>query len=134
MTLSLLFPYALLFDDGALVNRASLLQGYKGLIVISLFSELCRYHAFIFSFSGLQEKGIPINSSYAVSPHHSGVYPVHEELYEAWKDVWEIKVTSTEEYPHLYPAWRRRGFIHRDIMVRKVQENYLMNHLLRNIL
>eukprot|EP00794_Sanderia_malayensis_P012046 gene12046-13289_t len=61
--------------------------------------------------------GLPIASNYSVSPHHSGVYPVHEDLYNAWKEVWGIKVTSTEEYPHLYPAWMRRGFIHRDIMV-----------------
>lgn len=54
---------------------------------------------------------------YAVAPHHSGVYPVHSQLYEAWKAVWGIKVTSTEEYPHLRPARYRRGFIHNDIMV-----------------
>ena len=66
----------------------------------------------------LQEWGIPIHHQYAVAPHHSGVYPVHEELYSAWKNVWDIRVTSTEEYPRLYPAWRRRGFVHRGIMVR----------------
>lgn len=54
---------------------------------------------------------------YAVAPHHSGVYPVHVQLYEAWKQVWSIKVTSTEEYPHLKPARYRRGFIHNGIMV-----------------
>lgn len=52
---------------------------------------------------------------YAVAPHHSGVYPVHSQLYEAWKAVWGIKVTSTEEYPHLRPARYRRGFIHNGI-------------------
>jgi hypothetical protein len=52
-----------------------------------------------------------------VAPHHAGVYPVHEPLYEAWKKVWNIKVTSTEEYPHLRPARLRRGFMHRNIMV-----------------
>jgi len=52
-----------------------------------------------------------------VAPHHSGVYPVHETLYTAWKHVWNVKVTSTEEYPHLRPARLRRGFIHRGIMV-----------------
>lgn len=51
-----------------------------------------------------KEKGIPIDSGYSVSPHHSGVYPVHELLYTAWKKVWNIRVTSTEEYPHLRPA------------------------------
>jgi len=65
-----------------------------------------------------KDHGIPTGSGYSVSPHHSGVYPVHEGLYEAWKRVWNIKVTSTEEYPHLRPARLRRGFIHRNIMVR----------------
>lgn len=50
------------------------------------------------------EHGIPTNSCYSVSPHHSGVYPVHEPLYEAWRKVWDVRVTSTEEYPHLRPA------------------------------
>lgn len=66
-----------------------------------------------------KDHGIPTVSGYSVSPHHSGVYPVHEGLYEAWKRVWNIKVTSTEEYPHLRPARLRRGFIHRNIMVRR---------------
>lgn len=65
----------------------------------------------------LQEHGIPTDMGYAVAPHHSGVYPVHVQLYEAWKQVWSIKVTSTEEYPHLKPARYRRGFIHNGIMV-----------------
>lgn len=34
-----------------------------------------------------KEKGIPTDSGYSVSPHHSGVYPVHELLYTAWKKV-----------------------------------------------
>ncbi|KAG9331690.1 hypothetical protein JZ751_018433 [Albula glossodonta] len=62
-----------------------------------------------------KEHGIPTNMGYAVAPHHSGVYPVHVQLYEAWKKVWGIKVTSTEEYPHLKPARFRRGFIHSGI-------------------
>jgi hypothetical protein len=33
------------------------------------------------------EKGLPVNSGYSVAPHHSGVYPVHEQLYTAWKQV-----------------------------------------------
>lgn len=64
-----------------------------------------------------QEHGIPTHMGYAVAPHHSGVYPVHIQLYEAWKKVWHIRVTSTEEYPHLKPARYRRGFIHNGIMV-----------------
>jgi len=59
-----------------------------------------------------EKHGLPVNTSYAVSPHHSGVYPVHEQLYESWKKVWGIRVTSTEEYPHLHPARLRRGFVH----------------------
>lgn len=60
---------------------------------------------------------LPLSTGYSIAPHHSGVYPVHEPLYEAWKKVWDIKVTSTEEYPHLRPDRLRRGFIHRGIMV-----------------
>lgn len=69
------------------------------------------------TLSSLQEHGIPTDMGYAVAPHHSGVYPVHVQLYEAWKQVWSIRVTSTEEYPHLKPARYRRGFIHNGIMV-----------------
>lgn len=73
-------------------------------------------------------KGIPTDSGYSVSPHHSGVYPAHELLYLAWKKVWNIKVTSTEEYPHLRPARLRRGFIHRNIMVLPRQTCGLFTH------
>lgn len=62
-------------------------------------------------------KAIPADSGYSISPHHSGVYPAHELLYTAWKKVWNVKVTSTEEYPHLRPARLRRGFVHRNIKV-----------------
>ncbi|KAJ7401657.1 hypothetical protein BTVI_93724 [Pitangus sulphuratus] len=65
---------------------------------------------------------------YAVAPHHSGVYPVHIQLYEAWKKVWHIRVTSTEEYPHLKPARYRRGFIHNGIMVLPRQTCGLFTH------
>ena len=58
-----------------------------------------------------------MNLSYAVAPHHSGVYPTHDALYEAWQRVYQLKVTSTEEYPHLKPARRRRGFIYKNIKV-----------------
>uniref|UniRef100_A0A8C4S1X3 [heparan sulfate]-glucosamine N-sulfotransferase n=1 Tax=Erpetoichthys calabaricus TaxID=27687 RepID=A0A8C4S1X3_ERPCA len=74
------------------------------------------------------EHGIPTDMGYAVAPHHSGVYPVHVQLYEAWKKVWEIKVTSTEEYPHLKPARYRRGFIHNNIMVLPRQTCGLFTH------
>ena len=58
-----------------------------------------------------------MNLSYAVAPHHSGVFPVHQELYDSWRDVWGIRVTSTEEYPHLRHARHRRGFMHQGIQV-----------------
>ncbi|XP_074848060.1 bifunctional heparan sulfate N-deacetylase/N-sulfotransferase 4 isoform X1 [Carettochelys insculpta] len=74
------------------------------------------------------EHGIPTDMGYAVAPHHSGVYPVHVQLYEAWKKVWGIKVTSTEEYPHLKPARHRRGFIHNGIMVLPRQTCGLFTH------
>uniref|UniRef100_A0A8D3CKH3 [heparan sulfate]-glucosamine N-sulfotransferase n=1 Tax=Scophthalmus maximus TaxID=52904 RepID=A0A8D3CKH3_SCOMX len=75
-----------------------------------------------------QEHGIPTDMGYAVAPHHSGVYPVHSQLYEAWKSVWDIKVTSTEEYPHLRPARYRRGFIHNGIRVLPRQTCGLFTH------
>ncbi|XP_051472952.1 bifunctional heparan sulfate N-deacetylase/N-sulfotransferase 4 [Apus apus] len=74
------------------------------------------------------EHGIPTGMGYAVAPHHSGVYPVHLQLYEAWKKVWHIRVTSTEEYPHLKPARYRRGFIHNGIMVLPRQTCGLFTH------
>lgn len=55
--------------------------------------------------------------SYMVAPHHSGVYPVHDPLYDAWSAVRNVRVTSTEEYPHLKPAWFRRGFIYKGVKV-----------------
>ena len=64
-----------------------------------------------------KEHDIPVNNQYSVAPHHSGVYPVHEDLYQGWKQIWNIEVTSTEEYPHLRPAHLRRGFIHKNIKV-----------------
>ncbi|GAB1298813.1 Bifunctional heparan sulfate N-deacetylase/N-sulfotransferase 2 [Apodemus speciosus] len=72
--------------------------------------------------------GIPTDLGYAVAPHHSGVYPIHTQLYEAWKSVWGIQVTSTEEYPHLRPARYRRGFIHNGIMVLPRQTCGLFTH------
>ncbi|KAF4523771.1 hypothetical protein B566_EDAN013599 [Ephemera danica] len=75
-----------------------------------------------------KDHGIPVDSGYSVAPHHAGVYPVHEPLYEAWKKVWNIKVTSTEEYPHLRPARLRRGFVHRNIMVLPRQTCGLFTH------
>lgn len=45
------------------------------------------------------------------------VYPIHQQLYEAWRSTLNVQVTSTEEYPHLRPANRRRGFVHETIKV-----------------
>ncbi|MBN3301586.1 NDST4 sulfotransferase, partial [Amia calva] len=74
------------------------------------------------------EHGIPTDMGYAVAPHHSGVYPVHVQLYEAWKKAWNIRVTSTEEYPHLKPARYRKGFVHNSIMVLPRQTCGLFTH------
>ncbi|KRZ22591.1 Bifunctional heparan sulfate N-deacetylase/N-sulfotransferase, partial [Trichinella pseudospiralis] len=75
-----------------------------------------------------EQHDIPVQWSYAVSPHHSGVYPVHDPLYDAWKSIWKIKVTSTEQYPHLKPASLRRGFVYKDIMVMPRQTCGLYTH------
>ena len=87
------------------------------LLACSSFYPLIGPHSLLTPHLPLQEHGIPTDMGYAVAPHHSGVYPVHSQLYEAWKSVWGIKVTSTEEYPHLRPARYRRGFIHNGIKV-----------------
>ncbi|XP_071510608.1 bifunctional heparan sulfate N-deacetylase/N-sulfotransferase 1-like [Diadema antillarum] len=75
-----------------------------------------------------EEHGIPITKGYSVAPHHSGVYPVHEELYDAWKEVWGIEATSTEEYPHIKPAYKRKGFVYKDVMVIPRQTCALYTH------
>ncbi|XP_067046227.1 bifunctional heparan sulfate N-deacetylase/N-sulfotransferase-like isoform X2 [Acropora muricata] len=75
-----------------------------------------------------KEHNIPVNTSYAVPPHHSGVYPSHDLLYEGWKKVYNLKVTSTEEYPHLLPAKSRRGFIYKNIKVLPRQTCGLFTH------
>jgi hypothetical protein len=71
---------------------------------------------------------IPIDSGYSVSPHHSGIYPVNDLLYEYWSEIWRIKATSTEEYPHLKPFYDRRGFIHKGIMVLPRQTCGIFTH------
>ncbi|KAJ8319937.1 hypothetical protein KUTeg_001524, partial [Tegillarca granosa] len=74
-------------------------------------------HSMRLNYKFAKKHGIPIRYQYSIAPWHDGVFPVHEPLYEAWKNVWAIKVTSTEEYPRPHPNRQRRGFIHRDIMV-----------------
>ena len=65
-----------------------------------------------------QEKKIPVMRDYMVTPHHSGVYPVVDHLYDAWVEERGVVCTSTEEYPRYVPHWERRGFIYKGIMVR----------------
>ncbi|XP_071808785.1 bifunctional heparan sulfate N-deacetylase/N-sulfotransferase 3-like [Asterias amurensis] len=74
---------------------------------------------------------IVVDESYAIAPHHSGVYPTQLILYNAWKQVWGIKVTSTEEYPALRPARKRKGFIFKEIMVLPRQTCGLFTHTIR---
>ncbi|VDM40201.1 unnamed protein product [Toxocara canis] len=71
---------------------------------------------------------ISVDSHYAISPQHAGVYPVHEELYDSWRDIWDIRVTSTEEYPHFRPSSARRGFIYKNISVLPRQTCGLYTH------
>ena len=55
---------------------------------------------------------LPLDRSYSVAPYHSGVYPVHEPLFQSWHDTLGVTATSTEHFPHSRPLWKRRGFIH----------------------
>lgn len=77
----------------------------------SLIADMKRSQAFAVKFN------LRIVPGYSVSPHHSGIYPAYEPLYDAWKKVWNITVSSTEEYYHLNPAHKRKGFIHQQIKV-----------------
>lgn len=36
--------------------------------------------------------------NYAISPQHSGVFPIHEPLFNAWRSIWNVTVTSTEVF------------------------------------
>lgn len=74
-------------------------------------------HRMILNKEFAESHSLPVTNRYSVAPHHSGVYPVHHQLYSAWHQVWDIAVTSTEEYPNLRPAKRRRGFQHSGISV-----------------
>ena len=67
----------------------------------------------LFNFNFAMSHNLPVDSFYSVAPHHSGVYPVYDALYELWSDIWLIKATSTEGYPHLKPAYLRKGFVHK---------------------
>ena len=82
----------------------------------------------LYNFHFAQNLDIPTDSFYSVSPHHSGIYPVYQPLYKLWKDIWLIKVTSTEGYPHLKPAYSRRGFVHDGILVLPRQTCGIFTH------
>lgn len=90
--------------------------------------SLCSYMSENKKF-GMKKK-LPFETGYAVAPHHAGVYPVHEPLYHCWREVWGVKITSTEEYPHLYPAHKRRGFLHQGLQVLPRQTCRLYTHTL----
>ncbi|CAK5066344.1 unnamed protein product [Meloidogyne enterolobii] len=72
--------------------------------------------------------GISTNLSYAIAPIHSGVYPVYQPLFDGWRRIWNISVTSTEEYPHYSPSSQRRGFIYENISVLPRQTCGLFTH------
>ncbi|TKR92557.1 hypothetical protein L596_007187 [Steinernema carpocapsae] len=71
---------------------------------------------------------LPLLEGYAVSPQHTGVYPVYSSLYKAWKIVWNISVTSTEQYPHFFHCSQRRGFTYENISVLPRQTCGLYTH------
>lgn len=73
-------------------------------------SELVNY--MLLNKAWADKHKIKFDTFYSVPPHHSGVFPVHDQLYETWKKIWKIQATSTEEYPHLKPSRFRRGFVY----------------------
>ena len=77
--------------------------------------DLCNYMNRGKFFATRQQ--LNIDHGYSVAPHHSGVYPIHEPLYDCWKELYNISVTSTEEYPHLKHAYLRKGFKYKNINV-----------------
>ncbi|KAH3872367.1 bifunctional heparan sulfate N-deacetylase/N-sulfotransferase-like [Dreissena polymorpha] len=92
------------------------------------FTEQELVQSMSLNYQFAKDHNLPIVDNYAVAPHHSGVFPVHDPVYVAWKSIWDIKVTSTEEYPRLHPGWGRRGFVHRGIMVLPRQTCGLFTH------
>ncbi|KAF1758713.1 hypothetical protein GCK72_015173 [Caenorhabditis remanei] len=75
-----------------------------------------------------QNMHLPVDYPYAIAPQHDGVFPVHEQMFEAWKKVWNVSVTATEEYPHFKPSTGRKGFIHSGIHVLPRQTCGLYTH------
>lgn len=91
--------------------------------------DLCEYMELNYRFAVRHH--FHYSSGYAVAPHHAGVFPVHKQLYECWSRVWNITVTSTEEYPHLRPDHKRRGFIHQGLKVLPRQTCGLYTHTIK---
>ncbi|WAQ95413.1 NDST4-like protein [Mya arenaria] len=53
----------------------------------------------------LGDRTLLVMDQYAVAPHHSGVFPVHDPVYTAWKTVWDIKVLPRQTcglFTHTY--------------------------------
>lgn len=61
----------------------------------------------------------PAKTQPATRRQPSKVYPIHAPLFEAWRRVINVHVTSTEEYPALRPARNRKAFVHADVKVSK---------------
>ncbi|KAH8863727.1 Bifunctional heparan sulfate N-deacetylase/N-sulfotransferase 1 [Schistosoma japonicum] len=64
-----------------------------------------------------KEHDIPVQVSYSITPGHSGVYPVFPDLYEAWRTVSNVNITSTIHYPYVRPSDFRLGFRYNNIQV-----------------
>ncbi|CAF0876781.1 unnamed protein product, partial [Didymodactylos carnosus] len=60
---------------------------------------------------------LPLDPSYTIGPHHSGIYPINPIVYDVWKNIYGWNVTSTENYPYHYPSQQHRGFIYQGIQV-----------------
>ena len=78
-------------------------------------------------------RGLPLVPHYSVAPHHSGVYPVHEPLYKAWKRVYNVSVTSSYLHPNNKPAYKIRGFKYKGIQVSLETTPLLERTLINNI-
>ncbi|CAH8870453.1 unnamed protein product [Trichobilharzia szidati] len=64
-----------------------------------------------------KDHDIPVQDGYSISPRHSGVYPVYPDLYDAWRAVSNVNVTSTIHYPYVRPSDFRLGFRYKNIQV-----------------
>ena len=65
-------------------------------------------------YISIQQYNIPADWTYSVSPVHSGIYPVSEALYDNWKLVYGVKVSSTLIYKR---EGGPNGFIYKNISV-----------------